>query len=187
VIFPRRPPDVICRPGLRSYHLVVAVTDRCGAVLAVIALTVLVTSCAAPHSPAVQHQASLGMHAAAVRYLAIADAGNRRLETDFNRLNGPDRNSLPAAAADLRDVAATERLFDRRLLAIAFPAAAEQTARLLYEVNQSRASLTSAAAGSASLRQLRLFQRRLVAANGPVEEAVRVIRSQLGLPPPETS
>jgi hypothetical protein len=87
----------------------------------------------------------------------------------------------------LRDVAATERLFDRRLLAIAFPAAAEQTARLLYEVNQSRASLTSAAAGSASLRQLRLFQRRLVAANGPVEEAVRVIRSQLGLPPPETS
>jgi hypothetical protein len=166
---------------------VVAVADRCGAALAVVACTVLVTACAAPHSPVGQHRASLGVHAAAVRYLAIAGAGNRRLETDFSRLGGPDRNNLQAAAADLRDVAATERLFDRRLLAIAFPAATEQTARLLYEVNQSRASLTVAAAGSVSLRQLRLFQRRLVAANAPVEEAVRVIRSQLGLPPPQTS
>jgi hypothetical protein len=167
---------------------VVAVTDLCGALLAVIACTVLGTACAAPHSPAAgQHQASLGVHAAAVRYLAIAGAGNRRLDTDVNRLDGPDRNSLQAAAADLRDVAATERLFDRRLLAIAFPAAAEQTVRLLYQVNQARASLTTVAGRSASLRQLRLFQRRLRAANGPVEQAVRVIRSQLGLPPPQTS
>jgi hypothetical protein len=156
--------------------------------LAVIACTALVTACAAPHPPAAgQHQASLGVHAAAARYLAIADAGNRRLETDFNRIGGPDRNNLQAAAADLRDVAATERLFDRRLLAITFPAGAEQTARLLYQVNQARASLTAAAAGSVSLRQLRHFQRRLAAANGPVEEAVRVIRRQLGLPPPQTS
>ena len=161
-----------------------AVTDRCGAALAVVACTVLVSACAVQHPPAApQHQASLGVHAAAVRYLAIADAGNSRLETDFNRLGGPDRNNLHAAAADLRDVAAIERLFDRRLLAIAFPPAVEQTVRLLYQVNQSRASLTAAV----SLRQLRQFRRRLVAANGPVEEAVRVIRSQLGLPPPQTS
>ena len=58
------------------------------------------------------------------------------------------------AEADLRDAAATEHLFDRRLLAITFPAAAEPAARILYRVNQSRASLTTAAAGSASVRQL---------------------------------
>ena len=60
-------------------------------------------------------------------------------------------------------------------------------ARILYRVNQSRASLTTAAAGSGSLWQLGAFERRLTAANEPVEGAVRVLRSQLGLPPPDTS
>ncbi len=148
----------------------------------------LTVACAAPRSPAArQPLASPGTHAAAARYLAIAVAGNRRLETDFNRLEGRDRDHLRAAAADLRDVAATERLFDRRLLAFSFPQPIEQTVRLLYQVNQRRASLTVAAARSVSLRQLRRFQRHLAAANGPVEEAVRGIRSQLGLPPPQAS
>ena len=131
--------------------------------------------------------ASPGRRVAAARYLAIAQAGNRRLEVDFDRLAGRDRGRLTAAEADLRDAAATEHLFDRRLLAIVFPAATEPIARLLFRVNQSRASLTIAAAASVSLRQLDSFERRLRAANEPVEEAVRVIRSQLGLPPPQTS
>ena len=130
---------------------------------------------------------SPGRQAEAGRYLAIAGAGNRRLEIDFGRLEGRDRNHLAAAEADLRDAAATEQLFDRRLLAIAFPPATERIARLVYRVNQSRAALTVAAARSVSLRQLHSFRRRLAAANEPVEEAVRVIRSQLGLPPPQTS
>jgi len=50
-----------------------------------------------------------------------------------------------------------------------------------------RAELTSTAAGVTSLRELRRYQRRLDAANEPVEDAVRVIRAQLGLPPPGTS
>jgi hypothetical protein len=37
------------------------------------------------------------------------------------------------------------------------------------------------------LSQLHGYQPRLTAANKPVEDAVRVIRRQLGLPPPETS
>ena len=88
-------------------------------------------------------------------------------------------------------VAVTRRIqvigIDRRLLAITFPAAAEPVVRVLYRVNQSRASLTVAAAASVSLQQLRSYRRRLTAADEPVEEAVRVIRSQLGLPPPQTS
>ena len=47
------------------------------------------------------------------------------------------------------------------------------------------------AAAQADLRAVaateRGYQRRLDAANEPVEDAVRVIRDQLGLPPPDTS
>ena len=64
---------------------------------------------------------------------------------------------------------------------------AETVARLLVTANEARARLTTAAAASTSLSQLHRYEPRLTAANQPVEEAVRVIRSQLGLPPPETS
>ena len=125
--------------------------------------------------------------ALAARYLAIAVAGNRRLEIDFDRLAGRDRSDMAAARADLRDAAATERLFDQRLADIAFPAGTEKIARLLILSNQARSKLTAAAASSVSLPQLQAYERQLTAANGPVEEAVGVIRSQLGLPPPDTS
>jgi hypothetical protein len=124
---------------------------------------------------------------AASRYLAIARPANRRLEHDFDSLKGLDRNNLAAARADLRDAAATERLFDSRLLGLTLPLPTEAVARLLVNVNQARARLTVVAAGSTSLSQLRRYERRLTAANVPVEQAVGVIRSQLGLPPPETS
>lgn len=123
----------------------------------------------------------------AARYLVIATAGNRRLNADFDPLEKRDRNNLAAAKADLRDAAATERVFDRRLLRIAFPSATERVARDLYNVNEARARLTTAAAASTSLRQIHAYQPRLDAANKPVEQAVRVIRRQLGLPPPPTS
>jgi hypothetical protein len=122
----------------------------------------------------------------AARYLAIAQAGNRRLDHDFDALDGRDRDHLSAADADLRDIAATERVFDRRLAGIAFPPQTEMTARLLVIANQARARLTQAAASSMSLPQLHRYLPRLEQANGPVEAAVRLIRSQLGLAPPDT-
>ncbi|MBO0771962.1 MAG: hypothetical protein J2P35_10945 [Actinobacteria bacterium] len=135
---------------------------------------------AAPGRPA----AGSGHRSLAARYLAIAKAGNERLEIDLDGLAGRDRNQLAAAKADLRDAAATERLFDRRLLRIGFPPAIEATARRLYRVNQSRAALTAAAATAGSLHDLHARQPALTAANRPVEQAVRMIRRQLGLPPP---
>jgi hypothetical protein len=125
--------------------------------------------------------------ALASRYLEIAAAGNRRLNADFDPLEDRDRNDLARAKADLRDAAATERLFDRRLLRIVFPAETELVARLLYAVNEARARLTIVATTSTSLRQLHARERGLTAANRPVEQAVKTIRHQLGLPPPPTS
>jgi hypothetical protein len=122
----------------------------------------------------------------AARYLEIATVGNRGLDA-LDALAGRDRDDLVAARADLRDAAATERRFDRGLLAIVFPSEIEATARALVAVNESRATLTSEAAASTSLTQLRRYEKQLSAANGHVEEQVRTIRRQLGLPPPETS
>jgi len=141
---------------------------------------------ASPTAPAVQTLSPAERRAAAREYLAIARPANRRLDADFDGL-GDDRGNLAAARADLRDAAATERRFDRRLLALDLPPATETVARLLVTANEARARLTTAAAASTSLSQLHRYQPRLTAANQPVEEAVRVIRSQLGLPPPETS
>lgn len=126
-------------------------------------------------------------HAAASRqYLAIAVAGNRRLEHDFDGLRA-DRGDLGLARAYLRDAAATERPFDRRLLNLPLPAAVEVVARKLVAANEARVLLAGRAAASRSLAQLRAYEPSLTAANAPVEDAVRVIRSMLGLPPPETS
>ena len=120
------------------------------------------------------------------QYLAIAVAGNRHLEHDFDGLRA-DHSDLALARTYLRDAAATERLFDERLLKLDLPAAAEVVARLLVSANESRARLADKAAASTSIAELRGFESQLTAANAPVEDAVRVIRSMLGLPPPETS
>jgi len=125
--------------------------------------------------------------ALAAKYLVIAKTGNHRLDIELGHLEGRDRRNLAAAHRDLRAVAATERAFDRQLLTIAFPPATERFARFLYWVNQARASLTAKAVCASSLPQLRRYERRMAQANKPVEQAVAIIRSQLGLPPPETS
>jgi len=143
--------------------------------------------------PAASHSATAGIAAGAphkalaARYLAIAQAGNKRLEVEFNRLHEEDRLRLAAAHRDLREIAGTERLFDQRLLDIPFPAATDRIARFLNWVNQARAGMTAAAASAPSLARLRTDERRLTEANKPVEQAVAILRSQLGLPPPETS
>ena len=132
--------------------------------------------------------AAARLKAMAARYMAIARPANRELDHEFDgfgdHMNDGD---LAAARADLGAAAVTERRFDRQLTGLSFPPRAEPFVRLLYRANQARAALTSTAAGATSLRELRGYQRRLDAANGPVEDAVRIIRGQLGLPPPDTS
>jgi DNA-binding GntR family transcriptional regulator len=121
--------------------------------------------------------------------MAIARPANRELDHEFDGFDDQIKDGdLAAARADLRAAVVTERRFDRQLIALSFPPRTEPFVRLLYRVNQARAELTSTTAGATSLRELlRGYQRRLDAANEPVEGAVLVIRAQLGLPPPDTS
>jgi hypothetical protein len=119
-------------------------------------------------------------------YLAIALAGNKRLDADFDRLHGRDRRDPARADADLRDIAATERSFDQRLAALRLPPGPAEWARVLVTVNEQRAALTTAAASSATPVQLAGYEQRLTAANIPAEWAVRAIRAELGLPAPDT-
>ena len=164
-------------------------TRRC--LLLAAAAAAAIAGCSAPsHNAGAEPERGSGSaqrHALAASYLRIAIAGNHRLEHDFDSLEGAASRNLAAARADLRDAAATEQLFDRRLLAIAFPPRLAAVARLLVYLNQSRSQLTSAAALLPTLRQLRADEPTLDAANVPVEQQVSVIRKDLGLPPPESS
>ena len=139
-----------------------------------------------PHAAGTTPSAA-ALQDAAAKYMAIARPANRKLDHEFDGLKDHAKDNLAAAQADLRAAAATERQFDRQLMAISFSPPTEPVVLMLYRVNQARAALTSTAAGATSLRQLRGYQKRLDAANQPVEDAVRIIRDQLGLPPPDTS
>lgn len=146
------------------------------------------TTPAAPMAPSLSPSSVATRRLDTTRYLAIAGPANRQLDHDFDDgINGPNHDRLAAAEADLRSAAATERSFDQELMHLPLPPAIEAAASRLVAANQSRARLTDEAARSASLAQLNTYQPRLTAANGPVENAVRVIRIQLGLPPPESS
>jgi len=147
----------------------------------------LATGCASSGPPAMA-ATTAEFTAMAARYMAIARPANRQLDHEFDGFDDQIKDGdLAAARADLRAAVVTERRFDRQLIALSFPPRTEPFVRLLYRVNQERAELTSTAVGVTSLRELRGYQRRLDAANEPVEDPVRVIRAQLGLPPPDTS
>ncbi|HEY2577716.1 MAG TPA: hypothetical protein VGI74_15525 [Streptosporangiaceae bacterium] len=125
--------------------------------------------------------------ALAAAYVKIAVAGNRRLDHDFDGLEDAEKDhDLAAATANLRDVAATERLFDARLMRLTFPASSRLIVSYLAWVNQARAELSDTAARATSLHELAGYQQRLNEANVPVEQAVNIIRSRLGLPPADT-
>jgi hypothetical protein len=125
--------------------------------------------------------------ALAAQYLAIARPANHRLDADNDGYGDNEKDDLAAAKHDLRAELATERLFDRRLLQIKFPPQIAPTAQALVRSNQVRIALATNQARSASLARLRSFDRRHKAADATLEEQVRIIRRQLGLPPPSTS
>ena len=100
--------------------------------------SLLTAACVRVNERVTSHSAAPS--ASAGQYLRIAEPANRRLELDFDRLAGPDRDHLKAVLADLRHVVSTERKFDRDLLRLSLPVVVEVTVQDLVGVNESRSS-----------------------------------------------
>jgi hypothetical protein len=175
-----------------------------GCVLAAaLGLTILSAGCASGGStgpspqppstqpPSTQQTSSLSpgsdMRALAAAYLAIALTANHRLETEVDGFKVHERDNLAAAESDLRAQAATERWFDQRVMKIPFPQQIAAVVRALVRANQSRVKLTELQARSTSIAKLRSFTSRHKAADAAVEVQVKLIRRDLGLPPPSAS
>jgi hypothetical protein len=134
-----------------------------------------------------QHRHDRSAKALASAYLTIAWPANHRLDIEVDAFEDARHDNLAAAAAALRAQAATERQFDRELARISFPPRIAATARALIRVNEVRARLADREAKAASIPELLSFASAHKMADAQVEAQVRVIRAQLGLPPPETS
>jgi hypothetical protein len=170
---------------------------RGGIMAALVGLTVITSGCALGRAPDLgmragaaptAHMATGGsLRAAAARYLAIAEPANRRLDTEVDGYADHEHDNLAAAESDLRAEAATERGFDMLLAGIAFPPRIAATAEALIRANQERIALTGLQARSSSIAGLLSFTSRHRAADAAVEAQVRIIRRDLGLPPPGNS
>jgi hypothetical protein len=125
--------------------------------------------------------------ALAARYLAIARPANRRLDVENDSYADDDHGNLAASESDLRGEVATEQWFDQRLLKIDFPASIATVAWELVQLNSQRIYLTEEQALAGSTAGLLAFNSRHRAADAAVEVQVRLIREDLGLPPPDNS
>ena len=158
-------------------------------VLAVVTCLVLVLAgCSSgQHSQHARPGTGQNTRALARAYLAIAEPANHRLDVEVERYEDESHKHLAAAESALSAQAATERAFDKDLAKIAFPPAIAVTARALISVNEIRAMLAERQAQARSISALLSLAAGHKMADAQVEAQVRVIRAQLGLPPPETS
>lgn len=153
------------------------------ALLCVVLTTAVASAGCATHATS----GGSGKKALAAAYMAIARPANHRLDKEVDSYKDHARGDLAIAEADLREEAATERWFDRRLLKIAFPSAIAATARALVRVNDQRIALTIRQARAMTISELLAFNAGHRAADAAVEVLVRIIRKQLGLPPPDNA
>lgn len=123
----------------------------------------------------------------AAAYMAIALPANRRLDKENDSYEDHEHDNFVIAKRDLRGEAAAERRFDAKLLKVDFPADVAELAWDLVQVNNHRIALTERQSHSATIAKLRAFDKRHKAADAAVEAQVRIIRADLGLPPPDNS
>jgi DUF1365 family protein len=150
-----------------------------------------VTGCSTAHqvrtAHTAHHRTDRTLRALAADYLAVAGPANHRLDVAVDAYADDAHHDLAAAQAALRAQAATERQFDRQLATIPFPPATAVTARALIRVNEIRAALAERQASARSIPALLAFTAEHKDADSQVEAQVRVLRAQLGLPPPDDS
>ncbi len=138
-------------------------------------------------APATGAARSSSVRAAAASYLAIAEPANHRLDEETGSYAKDVHRNLAAARSDLLAEAATERWFDQRLTLISLPPPIAATARAMILANQRRISLTEQQARSMTRAEMASFSSPHKAADAAVEAQSRIIRRQLGLPPPPES
>jgi hypothetical protein len=163
---------------------------RIGSILmGVLAGVLLVAGCAGGAQPGSAGTAASpgGMKTLAAAYLAIARPANHRLDTENDGFTDHEHGNMAMAESDLRAEAGTEQRFDRLLSQIRFPPQIATTARALIQANNCRIALTLRQARSSSVTTLLSFDHRHRAADAAVEAQVKVIRRDLGLPPPSGS
>lgn len=161
---------------------------RIGSILTgLLALILLTASCTGGEQAAGTRTAASRARTLAAAYLAIAQPANHRLDTEVDGFTDHEHAGVAAAESDLRAEAATEQRFDRLLSKIRFPPRIAVTARALIQANARRIALTLRQARSSSVTGLLSFARRHRAAGAAVETQVRIIRRDLGLPPPQNS
>jgi hypothetical protein len=165
-------------------------TARSGSVLlGTVALALLVVGCTSgePAGRAGTAASPGALKALAATYLAVAKPANRRLDTENDSFSDDEHGDLAGAESDLRAEAGTERRFDQQLSKIRFPPQIAVPVRALIQANARRITLTLRQARSSSVSGLLSFTHRHQAADAAVEAQVKVIRRDLGLPPPSDS
>ncbi|HTS97977.1 MAG TPA: hypothetical protein VMI33_15305 [Streptosporangiaceae bacterium] len=130
-----------------------------------------------PPPPPAHHPLTL-----ADRYLVIAGPADRQLAAEEKSFLASERGDLIAAESDLLAEVTTIQSFDKRLAAIAFPAAITTTVHALILDDQRRVSLIARQARSASLRRLQSFDRRVQAASAAVAAEANLLSKTLNAP-----
>jgi hypothetical protein len=142
---------------------------------------------AADSPPAPATAASAQLAAAARSYLAIATPSDKQLDVEEDAYADDERDNLAAAKAELRAQVTTERLFDKELAAIKFPATVEATAQALIRANEARFRVTLRQARSKTLARLRALDSARKAGDAAVEVQAELIRKELHLAPVPSS
>lgn len=168
--------------GILAVATTLAALLLIGAVYAIFNMTRQPAPPPAPASAASRQLAALGRE-----YLAIASPSDKMLDPEEDAYADNEKHNLAAAKADLRAQVATEKLFDKQLAAIRFPAAIEATAQALIRANESRFKITERQARSRTLTRLQSLDAQREAGNAAVEVQVALIRRQLHLPPESAS
>jgi hypothetical protein len=172
-------------PRNRAGVVIIAIASTLAAVLVISGVVWLLfgkrqqpPSDSNPPSPA-----AVQLAAAARSYETLANASDKQLNVEEDAYADDERGNLAAAKAELRAQVATERLFDKDLAAIKFPATVEATAQALIRANQARFRLTLRQARAKSLVALQKLDTARKAGDAGVEAQAGLIRKELHLPP----
>jgi len=176
--------------GNRARRVTIVIASTVAAVLVIAGIAWLVFGKRPPGTapdPNPPSAAQVRLAAAARSYLAVATPSDKTLDVEEDAYADDERDNLAAAKAELRAQVVTERLFDKELAAIKFPATVEATAQALIRANEARFRVTLRQARAKTLARLRALDSARKAGDAAVEVQAELIRKQLHLPPVPSS